>query len=154
MKFRLGTRKRAKRVRELREEADAIEHIGWAARLPMVLTSWEEATLRAHPDAVCDKYGRPLRSRGQPVLPGTPEDEEVLLKAFGKTSDKLADEAEKGYDLTKVKHEFVPMPRKPSPSVRDNRCRVCTGEKYSWPHLAMEITNPESFDFSRDDEKY
>jgi hypothetical protein len=77
----------------------------------------------------------------------TDEDEELLLKTYGKTSWELAAEAERGYDLTKIKHEFTG---------RDQRspCRVCSGPKNSWPHLAREITNPELFDTSRDDENY
>jgi hypothetical protein len=61
-----------------------------------------------------------------------------------------SDESEErlvGYDLTKIKHEFSAISDK-------EPCRVCAQPKYSWPHLAREITNPESFDFSRDDEKY
>jgi hypothetical protein len=77
----------------------------------------------------------------------TAEDEELLLKTYGKTSWELAREAERGYDLAKIKHEFAGVDhRKP--------CRVCGEPLDSWPHQAREITNPEEFDFSRDDEKY
>jgi hypothetical protein len=51
-------------------------------------------------------------------------------------------------DLKQVKHEFVPVesqPVGPSGLSKDAPCQVCAGERYSWPHLAREITNPEAF---------
>ncbi len=43
-----------------------------------------------------------------PVVPATEEDEQWLIKTYGKTSEELADEAERGYDPAK----FVPHQRK------------------------------------------
>lgn len=93
------------------------------------------------------RFRLPRHRAKSKVGPWRPEDEELLLKTYGKSSSELADEAEKGYDLTKIKHEFTGVDHtKP--------CVVCTGPLDSWPHKAREITNPEEFDFSRDDEKY
>jgi methyl coenzyme M reductase subunit C-like uncharacterized protein (methanogenesis marker protein 7) len=41
--------------------------------------------------------------RHTPVLPATEADEQELVKRYGKTSSELADEAEKGYDVSKIR---------------------------------------------------
>lgn len=102
MKFRI--RRRARRLRALREEADDRDHIAWAREL-----------------------NEPRHRRRADIGPWRAEDEELLLNTYGKSSWELAEEAEKGYDLAKIRHQFTGADhRRP--------CQVCSGPMDSWPH--------------------
>lgn len=80
--------------------------------------------------------GRAKHRRRAEVGPWRDEDEELLLKTYGKTSWELAREAERGYDLSKIKHEFTGLDHgKP--------CRVCGEQLDSWPHKPREVPGEE-----------